>query len=136
MMEQNSFNKYGFETPAFEGEILKELSDNLWVAYALIDNTYIPFTVDKTGFISGGQFSNDFKLLPIKKPWYEDESNFPCLVVGLGLSEEYKGYITIALEYCEEKDGNYLATIDENYPTTKDVRLATREEVLSLFVKD
>ena len=131
---EDSFNKHGFETPKFEGEILKEISDNLWIGYALIDDIYIPFTVNSKGFISGGQFSNDFKLTPIKKPWYENADNFPCMVM-------YNERELVQIRSYENNNINILgkvlcSSIGGIYYAVFNCRPATEDEVLSLLVRE
>ena len=69
--------------------------------------------------------SSMFNLTPIKKEWYKDESNFPCVVMQLletdDMVEEQGLCIISCKEYFEEFGSDY--------------RLATDEEVDSLKIK-
>lgn len=133
--EENSFNKFGFETPDFEGEILKEVYD-LYIGYVVSkDNDAIPvqWSVLGTCYDSNGQYLSDYNLMFISKPWYENEDN-----IGKLLIKKDTNLFFIFIGYIE----NNFATIDlrngikctfENYI---DLRPATEEEVLNLVVKE
>ena len=78
--EQNTFNEFGFETPKFKGEILKEYDDHL-IGAVYQNEKYFGTSWTKEGICLQ---SKDFgyismNLTPIKKPWYET-CKIPCLV--------------------------------------------------------
>lgn len=85
-VEQNSFNKYGFETPEFEGEILKEI-DGKVLGYVKDTDEYNTSTIallwnSKTGKINEN-YTNIYDLTPIKKEWYEENINFPIMLKNI-----------------------------------------------------
>lgn len=125
-LEECSFAKYGFEKPDFECEILKEYGDYLIGARLDLDVWIHMRWYKKTG---GAYLSDDFNLTPIKKPWYEDESNFPCLCYWNG-GEEFIHIVNY------DKKENSISGIGENSYYPSEIRLATKEEVLSLYKEE
>lgn len=127
--EECQFAKYGFEKPDFECEILGE-KFNALVGWASKDN--FPFEAvlwSKKGITSLNRQSH-YNLTPIKKLWYEDESNFPCLVKWIDsdnntLFDTVKSY----------ENGKLKGNVDE-YFFPNMVELATKEEVLSLYKEE
>lgn len=70
--EQNSFNKFGFETPEFEGEILKEINGYL-VGYIINESdSVIPIRWTKEGFPNSDMSTRFYHLVPIKKKSLRD----------------------------------------------------------------
>lgn len=122
------FAKYGFEVPEFECEILKKRGSWL-VGYMVISKGMAP--VPCMWFEHDGNCSvNNYNLAPIKKPWYEDESNFPCVVI----IKKTKEPIAIAYSY----DGTVFR---DRYKSpiqcpSQIVRAEKKEEVLSLYKED
>lgn len=124
------FAKFGFEAPEFEGEILKELSDHngkkYFIGYSIDVREGIGFPYPKTWTEDGKCFNDDdikidgFDLTPIKKPWYEDESNFPCLAL------DTKHDVWTVLY----RKSEVINSDEERY------ELATKEEVLSLYKEE
>ena len=79
-IEECQFEKYGFEKPDFECEILKEYNDHL-VGALYQNEKYFGTSWNKQGTClqtkDFGYINMD--LTPIKKPWYET-CKFPALV--------------------------------------------------------
>lgn len=79
-IEECQFEKYGFEKPDFECEILKEYNDHL-VGAVYQNEKYFGTSWNKQGTClqtKGFGYIN-MDLTPIKKPWYET-CKFPALV--------------------------------------------------------
>lgn len=80
-MVLNNFEEYGF-TADFEGEILKEGNNGhlnqIYSGYIKTKTETIIAMWNNNGF---DIFSSGYNLTPIKKEWYEDEDNFPRIVV-------------------------------------------------------
>ena len=122
----NNFKDYGFEAD-FEGEILSDIED-YYIGYYI--ETYpcvkekqkIPtFWNKNTGncYKGAGISNSKYSLKPIKKEWYENPDNFPCLVFSSKINE--------------------FMVLDRPLVPLKlndKVRPATKEEVLSLLVKE
>ena len=130
-MEQDSFNKNGFQTPGFEGEILRKVN-KIFIGYVIQDGSVYPSKWTKNG-IELTLKSSKFHLRLIKKPWYENKSNFPCLVM-------YEGKRLIHVSRYKEDglnpSGKVLCSkIGGIYYAVEKCRPATKEEVLSLLVK-
>ena len=112
--EEDDFAKLGFEEPDFECEIFAQ-KDVYFYGIVLELGVWIQCRWDKQGRSS---IWGRFNLTPIKKPWYEDESNFPCLLVLTGG--------TLSLEHYPMNAGT-KTMIEASY-----ARLATNEEIDSL----
>lgn len=117
--EQNSFNKFGFETPSFDGEILKEVS----IGYIGVIDNFVPTKWDTSGRCLGYGLScpeqyNLTPLKPIKHKWYENDSNFPCIVKNLEIGEYFIAYKN-----------------DKDFYNSK-YRPATNEEIEALKIKE
>lgn len=127
---KNNFEEYGFEAD-FEGEIcfLNE-EDNYYIGYVIRSGKKILIQWSKRGFAYN---SNDFNveiydLKPIKKEWYENPDNFPCIIISLKTN---KPHIAYTYNHLEEK------IKQEQFSSSPDkFRPATKEEVLSLLVKE
>ena len=113
---------YEFEKPEFECELFKCV-DNfiLGVVYDFRANKPLVQSWDlATGNGSNYLIDNCSNLIPIKKKWYEYPENFPALMIEgatgkwfvIEFEEQY-------YDYCDGSD-----------------RLATKEEVMSLYWKD
>lgn len=129
----NNFKDYGFEAD-FEGEIFKEgtIHRNQKVYLATIKNGYedllVYFNEDGKCHQGKGYFMEKYNLKPIKKEWYENPDNFPCLVyMEDKRDEEDKGYYTVLGNMNSYKSEFLIANI---------IRPATKEEVLALLVKE
>ena len=114
---------YEFEKPDFQCELLKVYKDTIIIGSAC--DAYHHSTLQAISWMTDGCTVKDrdsiYELTPIKKPWYEDESNFPTLLKAQG-------------EY-------YLETYPLNEGTkvlvkTNKIRLATKEELLALYVEE
>lgn len=134
--KKDTFTKYGFEVPKFECEILKIRINRKK------ENCYIGYFVGKNGdaypceWTPGGRICKTsipehkrrpWDLTPIKKEWYENPDNFPCLIVSSQHNE-----MSRALRFEDSKiitDGTFRYS-------PNDVRLATKEELLSLYVEE
>ena len=79
-IEECQFEKYGFEKPDFECEILKEYNDHL-VGAVYQNEKYFGTSWNKQGAClqTKGFGYIHMDLTPIKKPWYET-CKFPALV--------------------------------------------------------
>jgi len=128
----NNFEEYGF-TGDFEGEILKEFDEFYigWTTYA--DGSGITsckwFKKDnKFGFKHGEDRRHNRSLSPIKKPWYEDESNLGKLIVApCGFIKLFiKGDFYNGFSFNEKGISNPI----------KYYRPATKEEILTLLIKE
>ena len=151
-IEVNSFTKYNFETPEFEGEIYEEYKtpcgQTFYNGYVWdrpnddyhykklmcwgTDGRPVHYNVaDEKNLIN-------YNLTPIKKPWYEDESNIGKLCI------DTRNNIMFKLKDIASNDGYLESEIslpldskqDWEYIHYKDIRKATKEEVLSLLVQD
>ncbi len=88
---KNNFKEYGFEAD-FEGEILKVLKDHndkkYYIGYTIDVREGLSFPYPKTWTEDGKCFDDDdnilddFNLIPLVKPWYEDESNKGRLIIN------------------------------------------------------
>ena len=105
-----------FEKPEFECELL-EVKDEKIFGWHRGDNGYIE--IIRFNF-SGGSNVMSTDLTPVKKEWYDYSENFPAVMVegatGKWFIVEFKEQYH---EYCDDSD-----------------RLATKEEVMSLYWKD
>ena len=90
---------YEFEKPDFECELLKVLFDHnnkaYIIGYSLDVRKELGYPYPKTWTIDGKCYDDDdtldgdFNLTPIKPKWYEDESNFPALLITNSGSDEF-----------------------------------------------
>ena len=128
----NNFKDYGFEAD-FEGEILKEIEDmsagKVFIGYIVYDCKVHSCIWQYNGVVvTRGINQLTFNLKPIKKEWYENPDNFPCLVyMEDKRDEEDKGYYTVLGNMNSYKSEFLIANI---------IRPATKEEVLALLVKE
>lgn len=138
---KNNFNDYGFEAD-FEGEILTELDCFYigWIKTRDIRDNDI-FKIGK--FLkSNGHFYTStengelniakFNLKKIKKEWYEDPDNFPCIVIyeekEIKLMRSYSETSKHRKEPCLlTSDGGVYHSLDKCRP-------ATKEEILALCI--
>lgn len=113
---KNNFKNYGFEAD-FEGEILKKVGD-YYIGYITRDYCTI---IDSTKWDLNGNDVDiqEYHLKPIKKEWYENPDNFPCIVYSTKLNE----YIVLDMPLVPLK-------LNDKF------RPATKEEVLSLLIKE
>lgn len=122
---ENSFNKFGFATPDFGGELLFDTK------YLLIgkikEEAYV--WSKKTGqahAIRAGRpniYMHLYNLIPLPKPWYEDEANFPKIAMQVNCiddSEIDMGLIIFNTKSDWDKFGG-------------DYRLLTEEEEVKLI---
>ena len=111
---KNNFKDYGF-TANFEGEILKKIGD-YYVGYVGRDSCTI---IDSTKWdLKGNDVDiQEYHLKPIKKEWYENPDNFPCLCI-------------------DSYDNPIIIFSKEEYDKCPRLRPATKEEVLALLVKE
>lgn len=124
----NNFKDYGFEAD-FEGEILKEVKDcrnqKYYIGYSIDIREGLGYPYPKAWLSSGACIDDDnnivedFSLKPIKKEWYENPDNFPCLV----FSSKINDFMVL------DRPLVPLKLNDEFRPVTK-------EEVLTLLVKE
>jgi hypothetical protein len=119
----NNFREYGF-TADFEGEILKKVGE-YYMGY-IIEDSGLPLSAnwDKQGLEytkQGLQYSmiTVYNLKPIIKHWYNDESNFPAIIINIATNE---------FELLNKQ--NFYKHNSDIY------RLATKSEIESLYYKD
>lgn len=132
---ENNFEEYGF-TGDFDGEIFKEIDS---VFYGIVYSEYFERNIvcewDSYGnVISNYKIDGDYyKLTPIKKEWYENPDNFPCLVIyddkEIKLMGSYSETSKFRTEPC------LLTAEGWVYYSLSKCRLATEEEALKLVKK-
>lgn len=128
---KNNFKDYGFEAD-FEGEIFKEgtILRNQKVYLATIKNGYedllVYFNEDGKCHQGKGYFMEEYNLKPIKKEWYENADNFPCIVMQINCIDD------------REIDCGHIIfrNIDDFNRFGGDYRHLIKEEVLALLVKE
>lgn len=137
--EECQFVKYGFKKPDFECEILgkdngkisaivftQNATPNICI-YDLLGACYQLDTVNSK--ILRWERKD---LTPIKKPWYEDKNNFPCLCYTE--DEDIPQTIQHITEF-DELGFVGRHPIKNECIRFKEVRRLTKEEVLSLYSK-
>lgn len=129
--EENSFNKFGFETPEFEGEILKVVNGG----YIGVIKDIVPVKWNYNGkcLDFGVTSPEEYNLTPIKKPWYENEDNIGKLLIKKNtnlffcfIGVEDNCPITIDL-----RNG-----VECTFKNHEDLRPSTKEEVLKLVADE
>lgn len=133
---KNDFAKYGFEMPEFECEILKEINHHQIIGTFKFEGVdYASTWNKKTGFCNQDK---SFNLTLIKKEWYKNKDNFPCLVYGRWEqfipdedNESYRRYFVYIDDINELI--NYFDDLEKNKSM---FRLATNKEIESLKIKD
>jgi len=125
---------YEFEKPEFECELLKVKNGMIYGIATNHQNSVCSFQWNTAGSIysttaSSLKGSGVRNLTPVEPKWYEDENNFPALV-KFG---NQKSFDTVDY-YKHEK--NEIWNHQGGYYKPKEIRLATKEEVLSLYYKD
>ena len=119
----NNFKDYGFEADC-EGEICFQDDDfNRFFGFIVEDGKKLARSWNKYG-VSG--MSYEYDLTPIKKPWYENPDNFPCIVMQINCIDD------------RELDCGHIIfrNIDDFNRFGGDYRHLTKEEVLALLVKE
>ena len=119
----NNFKDYGFEAD-FEGEILKEY-ENQFVGMVYQNEANLGCSWNKKGRCLQPGYIN-MNLKPIKKEWYENPDNFPCIVMQINCIDD------------RELDCGHIIfrNIDDFNRFGGDYRHLTKEEVLALLVKE
>ncbi len=120
-----------FLKPEFEFEILGKKN-----------NFAIGYIVDSAGVIKGSKWylgsgecvvgansEDEYNLTPYEQPWYEIESNFPCLI------KADDNNISVAYEYQKENGDLWCCFGDSIISAEQAIRL-TNEEIDSLKVKE
>lgn len=127
------FKKYGFEVPDFECEILGRDKGKISAIVTSQKSTPSICIYDFLGACYEIDTANGRllrwslrDLKPIKKEWYEHESNFPCLVV------DKKNEMRKAISF-ELKTQRIIFENELYSNICNGWRLATKEEVLSLY---
>lgn len=113
----NNFKDYGFEAD-FEGEILRKTKHDIYIGY-VVDGVNAEYAIEwnsKGDNLLSSRFDRNFNLKPIKKEWYENPDNFPCVM-----------YSNLIHRYF---------VVDRIEDHILEYRPATKEEVLSLLVKE
>lgn len=132
---KNNFKEYGFEAD-FEGEILGKSDENEYVGFYVYDNIKTANIWGEDGessYQDAKVFMEKFKLTPIKKEWYKNPDNFPCLVIyddkEIKLMGSYSETSKFRTEPC------LLTAEGWVYYSLSKCRLATEEEALKLVKK-
>lgn len=130
-VKQCQFAKYGFKKPDFNCEIFKEVQGNKsrntkrFIGHVINeDGVSYPCIWEEWGkceFCTSAK-RRKYSLTPLKKEWYEDESNFPCIIV-----EDDERLILCRNKY------EWIDLIEQH---NESFRLATKEEVLSLYKEE
>jgi hypothetical protein len=109
----NNFKEYGFEAD-FEGEILGE-RHGFYIGFVTGDMLVFKSMMWAKSGKTAQNIENRFNLTPIKKEWYEVESNFPRLIVCDVDDKKYYNTIHTAQQYRDQvfNGGNRLATNEE-----------------------
>lgn len=110
--------EYKFKKPEFECELLKVMhpKSKLPDILAIIANDIIvTFFTNGECYYMDESDAFDYNLTPIKPKWYDNESNFPAVMID------------------EESQTPYITDING---ILKGSRLATKEEVNSLYYQD
>ena len=127
----NNFKDYGFEAD-FKGEILRKTKHDIYIGY-VVDGADADYAIEwnsKGDNLLSSRFDRNFNLKPIKKEWYENADNFPCLVYHI-----YNNSFHIATDTTIDENSRLIRICDKYRPY--DVfRPATKEEVLTLLVKE
>lgn len=127
------FAKYGFEVPEFECEIYTIKDDFQIIGSVLKSGDWYPVSWDsKDGIIYNFPTGNsdDFNLTPIKKPWYEDESNKGKLITNKYDEVRKIQYIS------NNKVATHQQNLYEDAIKVDEWRLLEKEEVLSLYKEE
>jgi len=113
---------YEFEKPEFECEYIGSKSPHEFAMWVKGNGVWMVFIYTFAGVAWYNQTTQlPFNLTPIKSKWFEDESNFPCIMTKIKKSRTtYKSF-----EYRDFKN-----LFDSGW------RLATKEEVSSLYYED
>ena len=132
---KNNFKEYGFEAD-FEGEILKQIGDILYgVVYVEYFGRGVVCEWNTKGKVISKYKIDEkaFELKPIKKEWYKNPDNFPCLVIyddkEIKLMGSYSETSKFRTEPC------LLTAEGVVYHSLSKCRLATEEEALKLVKK-
>ena len=123
----NNFKDYGFEAD-FEGEILRKTKHDIYIGY-VVDGADAEYAIEwnsKGVNLLSSRFDRNFNLKPIKKEWYENPDNFPCIVMQTNCIDD------------REIDCGHIVfrNIDDFNRFGGDYRHLTKEEVLALLVKE
>lgn len=130
----NNFKEYGFEAD-FEGAILSDIED-YYIGYyvesypCLKEKQKIPTFWNKNNgscYKGAGVSNSKYTLKPIKKEWYENPDNFPCVV----LDRNYNMYLAKGINI----DNFLTQEFNRQIGYVEHFRPATKEEILSLLVK-
>ena len=119
VLDLDTFNEMGFETPDFEGKILQKIKE-VYIGYVIDNGEVFSKLWALDGTCSQGELWN---LTHIKKHWYENEANFPALLIwdsGIDVPS-YRSTIS--------KD-SFIKLHRQGW------RLATKEELMSLYSEE
>lgn len=125
---KNNFKDYGFEA-YFEGEIFSQYQDEFYgVVYRETGNNWVVIWSSKSGkcYNNDGYDIKKYNLKPIKKEWYENPDNFPCIIKQINCTDD------VIL------DGDFLIlkNINDYHKYGGDYRFPTEKEILKLLVKE
>lgn len=121
-IEECQFEKYGFEKPDFECEILKEYNDHL-VGAVYQNEKYFGTSWNKQGTClqtKGFGYIN-MDLTPIKKPWYET-CKLPCIIMA-------DDCMPVVVKHYND---GYVYDFRDNKYCVKSWRLLTNDEIEEL----
>ena len=118
-----------YNIPDFECELLKE-TENTVIGMIYQNESWFGCAWDKNGFChqKNGFGYKEMDLVPYQEPknWFEDESNFPCVIA------DCENNLSIAYRY-EKENHELWDCYDDNIVSAKFARLATKEEKEKLF---
>lgn len=126
---KNNFKEYGFEAD-FEGEILGVRHGYMLGWFREPNGKIFHGMWDENGYNKCSSVGNAIydTIKPIKKEWFENPDNFPCMLYKNSTNKLHLAYL-----YNEtEKNLKFESFSDAIYK----YRPATKEEVLSLLVKE
>ena len=127
---KNNFKEFGFEAD-FEGDICFENINGFLIGYV---NKPVGKIIkqwrknDGNCFCMEGYDDRQYELKPIKKEWYENPDNFPCIV----LDRNYNMFLAKGIDI----DNFLTQEFNKQIGHVKHFRPATEEEVLVLLVKE
>lgn len=124
---KNNFAEFGVEVPENINSYDYELKD-VDASKNIIGSIDGYATIWKKDgeclFSASANYKHYYNLTPIKKPWYEDESNFPCIMISTALRN---GGHPFAL--CPDREQYERYYCDSWRP-------ATEEEAMQLVIKE
>lgn len=126
---------YEFEKPEFECELKHIDNDYIYAKLMVGGIDFVVMYNLEGGVVSSGGATRAYNLTPIKKQWYKDkeilskENPKLIVIIETGVKLWAYGYDRECFEVLEE-------FYEQGFIDEKKVRLANKEEVLSLYYQD